>query len=46
MQEIQFFNSKVLQAKRLDFPAECRRLGPDLHPRDHIVTLLCQPDRG
>src|SRR5712692_1752914 len=46
MQEIKFLNLKVLQAKRLDFPAKCSRLGPDLHPRNHIMTLLCQPDRG
>src|SRR5262249_53223962 len=46
MQEIKFLNSKVLQTKRLDFPAECSRLGPDLHPGNNIMTLPCQPDRG
>ena len=46
MQEIKFFNSKSLQAKRLDLPAECSRLRPDLYTRDHIMTRLCQPDRG
>ena len=32
MQEIKFFNSKSLQAKRLDLPAECSRLRPEFTP--------------